>query len=160
MLRIKQLIKINFANALRDLILIDLLKWRISCRFNCWVVQCYFYIGTLLTKTTFLLKLRVPAVPADEAYMCKALPSLQLNYYRTTVKIFKSRSKLWILQKSQRGSIFLPLTNSINKGERLYFEMSTAEFWAGHSTFPCIHCGNKTQLQGSCPEKAFSENSI
>lgn len=31
-----------------------------------------------------------------------------------------------------------------------HFDMSAAEFWAGHSVLPHIHPGNKTQLQGSC----------
>lgn len=86
-LRIKQIIKISFVNALRGLMHIDVAKWHLSPKFNCWVAaQRYFYIGALLTKTTFLLKLRVPAVPANEAYMCKALLSVQLNCYRTTGK--------------------------------------------------------------------------
>lgn len=87
-----------------DLTQRDFVKWHISHRFNCWVLQGYFYIGTLLTKITFLMKLRI------EAYMCKALASLQLNHNRTTrVKIFKFKSKLRIFQISQRQSIFLVL---------------------------------------------------
>lgn len=160
MLRIKQLIKISFVNALRDLIHIDLVNWHISHRFNCWVVQCYFYIGTLLTKTTFLLKLRVPAVPANEAYMCKALFSLQLNHYRTTiVKIFKSKSKLRILQKSQRRSIFLPLTNSINKGKRLYLRpvLRWVLLNSGLGTlhFPTSIVATKPSSRAAAPKKSF-----
>lgn len=113
-----------------------------------------------MTKTTFLLTLRVPAVTTDEVYMCKALFSLQLNNYRTTiVKNSKSKSKLRVPQKSQRGSIYLPLTNSTNKRKKAVFktplETSTAEFWAGHSAFPHDHPDSRVQLPGSCPEKVF-----
>lgn len=122
MVRIKHIIKISFVNALRGLIHTDVAKWHLSPKFNCWVAaRRYFYIGTLLTKTTFLLKLRVPAVPANEAYMCKALLSVQLNCYRTTgKKKFQIQSKRRILQKAGRQSVFLPLTNTINNGKSFH----------------------------------------
>lgn len=121
--------KISSVDALRELRHIDLVKWHTSRKFNCRVARCYFYVGALLTKTTFfLLKLRVPAVAANEVYMCKALISVQLNLCRGTVKNFKYQNKGRMLQKSRRQSILLPLTNTTmekslyRRGKRLYWK--------------------------------------
>lgn len=155
--------KISSVDALRELRHIDLVKWHTSRKFNCRVARCYFYVGALLTKTTFfLLKLRVPAVAANEVYMCKALISVQLNLCRGTVKNFKYQNKGRMLQKSRRQSILLPLTNTtmekkpLQTREKAVLKTSLAMSAATNSTF---HRSSGTRLQGSCPKKAFLEKS-